>query len=78
MSALEKSLLTGCDFVYSARICIGQHLAMMEIRLLTAITYGRFSTNLGKTCTDEDMHQLGSLAAVPRGLRCELYSTEQL
>lgn len=48
----------------------------MEIRLLVATMYKGFSTKPGETCTDEDMHQMGTLAAVPRGLRCELYVAE--
>ena len=63
-------------FGHGARLCIGQHLALMEIRLLTSRTYRTFLTRLSETSTDEDMKQLGMLAAVPRGLRCELYVEE--
>ena len=60
-------------FGHGARIYIGRNLAMMEMRLLTSRLYRSFSTRLSETSTEEDMYQLGTLAAVPRGLRCELY-----
>jgi hypothetical protein len=48
----------------------------MEIRLLVSSIYMRFSTKLSETCTDDSMKQLGALAAVPKGLRCELFVEE--
>lgn len=63
-------------FGYGARICIGQHLAMMEMRLLVSSIYRTYGTSLGEETSDESMHQLGTLAAVPRALRCELYMRE--
>ncbi|KAK4499669.1 hypothetical protein PRZ48_010187 [Zasmidium cellare] len=70
MKTLEYSFV---PFGHGARVCIGQHLAMMEIRLLIATIYRAYETRLGETATDYEMHQLGTLAAVPRGLRCELH-----
>jgi cytochrome P450 len=73
----KRMLDSYVPFGHGARICIGQHLAMMELRLLTAAIYDRFSTEISATSTDEDMHQLGALAAVPKGLRCELFVKER-
>lgn len=63
-------------FGHGARVCIGQHMATMEIRLLVSSTYRKFSTSLGESCTDASMKQLGTLAAVPKGLKCELVFEE--
>ena len=76
-SKLKKMEFSFAPFGHGARICIGQHLAMMEIRLLVSCIYGKFSTRLSETCTDEEMEQLGTLAAVPKGLRCELLVEER-
>ena len=74
LKAMEFSF---APFGHGARICIGQHLAMMEIRLLACSIYRKFTTRLSETSTDEDMYQLGTLSAIPRGLRCELYVAEE-
>lgn len=73
---LKEMEYSFAPFGHGARICIGQHLAMMEIRLLTTTIYRCFTTRLSETSTEEDMYQLGTLSAVPRGLRCELYVNE--
>jgi cytochrome P450 len=73
---LKEMELSFVPFGHGARICIGQHLATMEIRLLVSSIYMRFSTKLSETCTDDSMKQLGALAAVPKGLRCELFVEE--
>lgn len=70
LKAMEYSWV---PFGYGARICIGQHLAWMELKLLIASLYRQFSTSLSETSTDQDMIPLNTLATVPRGLRCELY-----
>lgn len=70
---LKEMEFSFAPFGHGARICIGQHLAMMELRLLVANIYRRFTLSLSDTCTDYEMYQLGTLAAVPRGLRCELW-----
>lgn len=51
-------------------------IAMMNIRLLISTLYRNYTTTLGASTTDDSMHQLGTLAAVPRGLRCELNLTK--
>jgi len=70
LKAMEYSFV---PFGHGARKCIGLHLASMEMRLLLTSIYRRFSTKLSETSTDESMEMLSALAAVPRGLRCELY-----
>ncbi len=66
---MEKSWV---PFGYGSRICIGRHLAMLEIKTAIAALVSRFEVNVGQRCTDQSMETLDTLVAVPKGLKCEL------
>ena len=66
---MEKSWV---PFGYGSRICIGRHLAMLEIKTAIAGLVTQFEVDVDQRCTDESMETLDTLVAVPKGLKCEL------
>ncbi|POS73911.1 cytochrome P450 [Diaporthe helianthi] len=60
-------------FMVGSRSCIGKHLAMMELRLATALLFRECrGLRLAPSCTDESMEQLQWVFTGPRGGKCEM------
>lgn len=68
---LEKAFM---PFGYGARACLGKSFATMEIKLLLAELYTRYSTrvNWESKTTEEGMEQAATHDAIPRGGRCDI------
>ncbi|EPS44433.1 hypothetical protein H072_1573 [Dactylellina haptotyla CBS 200.50] len=68
--AMENSMM---PWGGQSRNCLGQHLAMMELRLLAAVmlTYCP-TTGLADTCTDESMEFENYFIVKPKSHKCEL------
>ncbi|KAF3905687.1 hypothetical protein ABW20_dc0108743 [Dactylellina cionopaga] len=67
---MEAAILT---FGGASRPCIGQQLAMMELRLLAATLFMSCAgAELADSCTDESMEFVEYLAVRPKANKCEL------
>ena len=77
LEASEQELVemerSWAPFGYGSRICIGRHLAMLEIKTAITALVSRFELEVDQRCPDEGMETLDTLAAVPRDLKCELF-----
>ncbi|KAF3095920.1 hypothetical protein TWF594_005046 [Orbilia oligospora] len=69
---METAILA---FGGASRICVGQNLAKMELRLLIAVVLKLCpDIELAESCTDESMEFAPRLFIAPRGGKCELQS----
>jgi cytochrome P450 len=57
-------------FGHGSRICLGKALATVEIKVIVANIYLRYTTMLGKSTTPESMTQCSTHDAVPKALAC--------
>ena len=59
-------------FSKGARNCIGQNLAMMELKIITASFCKLFRVSIASTMKDDDMEMVDHFQLFPKGKRCPL------
>ncbi|KAM3517790.1 hypothetical protein NHJ13051_008690 [Beauveria bassiana] len=61
-------------FGYGARVCLGRNFANVEVKLAVAFLLSRYriSEDPASVTNGKSMEQLGTLDALPRGMRCDL------
>lgn len=62
-------------FSEGTRACLGKNLAMMELKLITAILVRLFHIALGPETTDISMAMKDHFLLVPKGGKCDLIFT---
>ena len=60
------------------RVCLGQHMAMMEIKILLARMVDRFGVELAGPKTHEEMEMTDHFTLIPKGKRCSLVFSSAL
>lgn len=59
-------------FSKGSRACLGQNLALMELKLTTVAVVLRFKVSLAATTTEESMKMIDHFLAIPKAGKCEL------
>lgn len=59
-----------------SRICLGQHMAIMELKILLARIIDMFEVRLAGEQTHADMEMTDHFTLIPKGKKCGLIFTE--
>lgn len=59
-------------FTKGTRVCMGQNMAVMEMKIATATLLMQYAVNLAPEMTDGDMDITDHFALVPKGRKCLL------
>jgi cytochrome P450 len=59
-----------------SRVCLGQHMAIMEIKILLATLIDSFEVQLEGAQTHSDMEMTDHFTLIPKGKKCGLVFTK--
>ena len=60
-------------FSRGSRMCIGIHLATMELKMILASVVNSWELSIGERTTDDTMSMTDHFVMMPKGGFCELY-----
>ena len=63
-------------FSKGSRMCIGIHLATMELKMILATIVSGWELRIGERTTDDTMGMTDHFVLMPRSGFCELYLTK--
>ncbi len=59
-------------FSRGLRNCMGQNLALMELKIVTSAVLKRYTVSVGKAMRGDEMEMRDHFVLIPKGGRCEL------
>lgn len=75
-SVTSEMKLLFMPFSQGSRACLGKNLAVMELKLITALLVRSYEVKVSPTLTDDDMTMKDHFLVLPKGGKCNLIFTK--